>query len=79
MENQHRQIKGYRELSEDEIRVMNAIKETAAVVGNFVDSLGSLDSSSDFSIDKRWLSIARTDLQKGFMALTRCVAKPEFF
>jgi len=27
MENQHRQIKGYRELSQDEINLMNKIKE----------------------------------------------------
>ena len=30
-------------------------------------------------IDKRWLAIAKTDLQKGFMALVRSIAKPETF
>ena len=30
-------------------------------------------------LDKRWLAIAKTDLQKGFMAATRSVAKPDFF
>ena len=79
MENQHRQIKGYRELSADEIAVMNSIKETAAVVGKLVDVLDSLSLGDDIAVDKRWLSIGRTDLQKGFMALTRAVAKPEFF
>jgi len=28
------------------------------------------------SCDDRWLAIARTDLQKGFMALNRAIAKP---
>lgn len=29
--------------------------------------------------DKRWLGIAKTDLQKGIMAAVRSVAKPEGF
>lgn len=29
MENQHRQIKGYRELSQEEIDLMNEVKEKA--------------------------------------------------
>ncbi|GAG46315.1 unnamed protein product, partial [marine sediment metagenome] len=31
------------------------------------------------NIDGRWLAIGKTDLQKGLMALTRSIAKPEFF
>lgn len=27
-------------------------------------------------VDKRWLAIARTDIEKGFMALNRSVFKP---
>lgn len=75
MDNQHRHIKGYRELNEDEIGVINAIKDTAAVVGELVDSLKLLPLGAD----ERWLDIAKTNLQQGFMALTRAVAKPEFF
>jgi hypothetical protein len=29
--------------------------------------------------DQRWLAIGATQLQQGFMALTRAIAKPEFF
>jgi hypothetical protein len=29
--------------------------------------------------DQRWVAIAKTDLQKGFMALVRAVAQPESF
>lgn len=84
MENQHRQIKGYRDLSEGEIADMNEIKEMAARVGVLVEKLresakksGSEESSR--GADQRWVSIGATDLQTGFMALTRSIAKPEFF
>jgi hypothetical protein len=74
MDNQHRQIKGYRELSQDEIDLMNRIKEKAAEVGALYEELLNLNT-----IDRRWASIGQTHLQQGFMALTRAVAKPEFF
>lgn len=74
MENQHRQIKGYRELNQAEIDQMNEIKQHGVVLGALVEKLrGTPD------IDQRWLSIGATDLQKGLMALTRSVAKPDFF
>ena len=75
MENQHRKIKGYRELSQDEIDAMNSIKEIAAQVGDLVASMR--DGLPE--ADKRWISIGATNLQQGFMALTRAVAKPDFF
>ncbi len=74
MENQHRKIKGYRELNETEIEAMNRIKEKAAEIGDLVEFLAGLNNT-----DKRWVEIGKTDLQRGFMALTRSVAKPDFF
>lgn len=74
VENQHRKIKGYRDLTEREIELMNACKETAEKVGLLVVALEAFPD-----IDKRWLSIAKTDLQKGFMAMIRSVARPESF
>ena len=74
MDNQHRKIKGYRDLSQAEIDLMNKIKEKAAEVGELIEEL---EESPE--IDKRWLAIAKTDLQKGFMAATRSIAKPGFF
>lgn len=73
MENQHRKISGYRELSQDEIDTMNMVKNAAKMVGGLIEDLDGED------VDPRWVAIAKTDLQKGFMALTRAVAKPEFF
>lgn len=74
MENQHRQIKGYRELNADEIAVMNEIKQKGVELGELV---AKLRNSPDH--DQRWVSIGAADLQQGLMALTRSVAKPEFF
>ena len=74
MENQHRKIKGYRELSEEEIGMMNEIKAKGAELGELVAKLRASDS-----LDQRWVSIGATDFQTGLMALTRSVAKPTFF
>lgn len=84
MDNQHRKIKGYRELSQDEINKMNEVKELANKVGELIASLdgpfGGDGAGNHMShADGRWLAIAKTDLQKGFMALTRAIAQPEFF
>ena len=74
MDNQHRKIKGYKELDEVQISAMNVAKEMAASVGSLIDAM-----SSNPNVDQRWLAIAKTDLQKGFMAMTRSIAKPDFF
>lgn len=74
MNNQHKQIKGYRDLTEEEIKLMNLCKQKAIEVGELIANLETVGS-----IDKRWLAIAKTDLQKSFMSLVRSIAKPETF
>lgn len=74
MDNQHRKIKGYRDLNEAEIAAMNEIKQKGVELGELV---AKLRSSPDH--DQRWVSIGATHLQEGLMGLTRAVAKPEFF
>lgn len=74
MENQHRKINGYRELSQEEIDLMNEIKQKGVELGDLVATLRAGEQ-----FDQRWVSIGATDLQTGLMALTRAVAKPEFF
>jgi Ni,Fe-hydrogenase III large subunit len=74
MDNQHRHIKGYRDLSQTEIDAMNDIKQVAEQVRELVELL-----QQDQFLDQRWVSIGKTDLQKGFMALVRSVAQPETF
>jgi hypothetical protein len=74
MDNQHKRIKGYRDLTQAEIDVMNKTKEKAAEVGALIEELKVMPG-----IDQRWVAIATTDLQKGFMALVRGIAQPTTF
>ena len=74
MDNQHRQIKGYRELSQGEIDLMNEIKAKGVELGALVTKLRTTEG-----LDQRWISIGTTDLQIGLMALTRGVAQPSTF
>lgn len=74
MENQHRKISGYRELSQQEIDAMNAVKKTAETVGAQLEALGDIPG-----IDKRALAIAKTELQTGFMWTVRAIAQPQGF
>ncbi len=74
MENQHRKISGYRELTEHEIALMNQIKKHGEALGDLVEQLRTTTG-----LDQRWVSIGATDLQKGLMALTRGVAQPTTF
>lgn len=73
MDNQHQKIKGYRDLSQEEIDLMNECKALAIEAGKLCDKLGKTP------VDQRWLAIAKTELQKSFMFLIRSVAKPETF
>lgn len=74
MDNQHKQIKGYRDLTQEEIDKMNQLKQLAESVGIIVKDMRRFP---DF--DQRWASIAETHLQQGFMAAIRAVAKPTTF
>jgi len=74
MENQHRKIKGYKDLSQENINLINKIKMKSNEIGVLINEL-----NENIELDKRWIDIGRTDLQKGFMALVRSVAKPNFF
>lgn len=81
VDNQHQKIKGYRDLSEEEIALMNEAKALAEQVGAFVEKVQAKVSGEDtnITIDPRWLAIGRTDLQTGFMALIRSIARPTTF
>jgi len=74
MDNQHRKIKGYRELDQAEIDLMNEDKAQGLALGELILKLEQLEST-----DKRWVALGKTDLQKGLMFLTRSIAKPDFF
>lgn len=71
MDNQHQLITGYRDLDQDEIDLINDIKAHAEACRVLAQQL-----RDRLSPDQRWVSIGETQLQQGFMALTRAVAKP---
>lgn len=74
MENQHRQINGYRELNEEEIAAINSVKKYGEQLGALVSVVRGIPD-----VDQRWASIGATDLQTGIMALIRAIAKPTTF
>lgn len=74
MKDQHEKIKGYRDLSQAEIDLMNKIKAKGVELGELVAKLRAATG-----LDQRWVSIGATDLQTGLMALTRGVAQPTTF
>ncbi len=92
MDNQHKLIAGYRDLTEDEIALMNEVKTKAAEVGTLVEKLRErlpafkmdgkpvqVGVSEEAYETDRWMTIGTDHLQQGFMALTRAVARPTTF
>ena len=74
MENQHRKITGYRELSQAEIDLMNRIKAKGAELLALLDQM-----ATDASLDQRCVAIAKTQIQTGMMFAIRAVAQPTTF
>ena len=94
MDNQHRKIKGYRELNAEEIALMNKIKEMGVQLDQLCDEVfasvqdeqakaveigGDTWVEFDNANPMIWLYDGRSTLQKGLMFLTRAVARPGFF
>ncbi len=74
MDNQHKKIKGYRDLSQAEIDFMNEGKALAEKCGEFINKLESAEG-----IDKRNVALGKTNLQQGFMWAIRAIAQPTSF
>lgn len=93
MNNQHRKIKGYRELTQEEIDLMNQIKEQGVALetlhGKVKAHIGRQRSATTTiaeEIDRlnaaepeRFAALAKTEFQTALMYLTRAVAQPTFF
>jgi len=84
VENQHQKIKGYRELNQKEIDLMNEGKALAEKCGEYIKKLEhsanvTTPLDTDPTIDGRWLNIGKTDIQKGFMSVIRSIARPTTF
>lgn len=94
MENQHRKITGYRELSQEEIDLMNRIKSHGEETAKLLNELNRMPQDQGFdrmegivcniSIDQavesiRCLNLAKDHLQTGQMWFVRAVALPQSF
>lgn len=95
MENQHTFIKGYRDLSQDEIDLMNEIKSAGVLLQSIIDKVQKhivqqIDQSYaeyneveigrlEYADPDAWCTAAKADLQTGLMKLTRAVAQPTTF
>lgn len=73
MDNQHKQISGYRDLTQDEIDNINDIKDLERDLGDLWRRL----TQEGEETDRRWANVARTHFEEGFSALVRSIAKPE--
>ena len=71
MDNQHKLIKGYRDLSQSEIDSINSIKLAEQDIGQLWQQVTKVEG-----VDQRQLAIAKTKLQDAFMWFIRGVAQP---
>lgn len=71
MDNQHRQISGYRELTPEDIALMNSIKGDEKAFGQYLDKM-----KNDERYNQRSLALAKTKFDEAFMWLIRAVARP---
>lgn len=82
-------ITGYRQLSPEEVELMNEGKALAEQCGKYIAKLRAHPQAKPEQapteggelqpLDQRWISIGATDLQRGFMAVIRGIAQPTTF
>jgi hypothetical protein len=65
-------VDGYRPQSEHSVAVVNNNKQLEEIL---LRNLDELMGNPDY--DKRWLAIARTHIEEGFMAMNRAVFRPQ--
>jgi hypothetical protein len=67
-------IKGYRELTDQEIAKINEVKRLEA---DLVDLIEKLKREMPAGLQQRHLSLALTHLETGLMFLVKAIARPE--
>jgi len=72
MDDQHKQISGYRDLSQPEVDAINEVKQAEVELGVLWRRVRELET-----LGMRWASVAKTHFEEGFSALVRSIAKPE--
>ena len=86
MDNQHKKNIGYRDLTQEEINLMNRIKGIGKELEKLIDEvehtnlvIGSTSELDEIAEPQMWTNQAKINLKIGLMALTRAVAKPTSF
>lgn len=74
MKDQHTKIKGYRDLSQQEIDAMNSIKDAGNALGALIEHLETVPG-----IDQVFLATGKSDIQKGLAMVIRGIAQPSTF
>ncbi len=74
MENQHKKIKGYGNLSQEKIDRMNILKKFEAELLTHINDVLNVLPEED--VRKRDLAVAKTHFQTGFMWANRSIAQP---
>lgn len=74
MDNQHKKITGYRDLSQEEIDLMNRIKALGNQIGELIDEL-----LASPTVDHSNVEVAKVLIQTGMMSAIRAVARPTTF
>lgn len=70
MENQHREITGYRDLDRSEIDLFNLVKQAEAAYAEVWRQVKRTPG-----VDQRYVSLARTHVETGTMFLGRAVGR----
>jgi len=88
MKDQHKKIKGYRDLSQNEIDLMNRVKSHAELTKQLLNDVAMLRlQDKEFNTltreqlveSPRCLEKAQSHLQEGFMWFVRAIALPDSF
>lgn len=74
MQDQHKLIKGYRDLTQTEIDLMNAIKVKGNELGALIEDL---QKNPEF--DQRFIASGKTKIQYGIQGVIRGITRPEGF
>lgn len=70
-------VSEYRAQPDVAVNAVNKNKQIEEKILRLIDDLENEQLSGEsFQADRRWLAIAKTDLEKGFMALNRAIFKP---
>lgn len=89
MKDQHTKISGYRDLTQEEVDLMNEAKQHEArflafwekvenhIVQNRIRGGTEEQLRQDYARAGNWLYDGRADVEKGFMQIVRAIAQPQ--